>query len=280
MREATKWQTTPSSQVMSQVVGCLAYHGVSKALQSVLLSHAPHIVETTAPNVLSALLEETFSFDYIDFSPLASQNVMLVGSPGVGKTVMVAKLIAKALGEGKTPIVATLDCFKAGAVYQLEAYGHALGVHIHVCHDFQEFRHFLSLSENPENALIVDTPGIDPRNDADVRLLAQYVYLWDQPPVLCLPAGLDPLTAGERSVAFAKFGADRLVITQVDLVDRLGGVLVAAYMGRYALCALNQSPYIAKPFLTLRPWMLSKSLLMKAGIKFSNEEVYESFQSF
>ena len=259
-------QLTDQSQIMPQLASCLAYHGIPQGLQKAIFSHSAYAVETTPTEVLAGLLEEAFTYDSVDFTPAAPSHVMLVGSPGVGKTVMVAKLMAQALAEGKTPMVATLDCFKAGAAYQLEAYGEAMGVHVHVCHNVHEFQTFIALRDGSDNALIVDTPGIDPRHDEDIRLLAQYVYAWDQPPVLCLPAGLDPMTAGDRSLAFAKFGADRLVITQVDLVDRLGGVLVAAHLGKYALCGLNQSPYIGRPFATVRPRLLAKCLLTKAGL--------------
>ncbi len=262
-----KWQGIEfDPQVYGQIAACLSYHAIPQALQKAMLAITPCTVDDSLVEVFAGLLEETFAFEDLDFSMLAPAQIMLVGSPGVGKSVMVAKLVAQALEAGKTPQVATLDCFKAGAIHQLETYGKALGVQVHACRDLSAFRQFLSLRKNDETCLIVDTPGIDPRANEDIALLAQYVYLWGQAPVLCLPAGLDVLTAQDRSLAFAKFGADRLIITQVDLVDRLGGVLVAAHTGRYALSAMNQSPYIGRPFKTLRPRVLAKCLLLKAGL--------------
>ena len=262
-----RWQGIDlDPRVREQIIASLSYHGIPQFLEKEILSRVPCTVDDSLVETFAGLFEEVFEFENINFSMLAPAQLMLVGTPGVGKSVMVAKLIARALETGKRPLVATLDCFKAGAVQQLVTYGEALGVQVEVCRDFSEFRQFLALRTSDETCMIIDTPGIDPRSEEDIALLAQYVYLWGLPPVLCLPGGLDVITAQDRSLGFAKFGADRLIITQVDLVDRLGGVLVAAHTGRYALAAMNQSPYIGRPFTTLRPRSLAKCLLAKAGL--------------
>jgi fused signal recognition particle receptor len=56
--------------------------------------------------------------------------VLAVGVNGVGKTTTVAKLAARARGEGQSVLLAACDTFRAAAIEQLRIWGDRLGVEV------------------------------------------------------------------------------------------------------------------------------------------------------
>jgi fused signal recognition particle receptor len=56
--------------------------------------------------------------------------VLAVGVNGVGKTTTVAKLAARARGDGRTVMMAACDTFRAAAIDQLRMWGDRLGVEV------------------------------------------------------------------------------------------------------------------------------------------------------
>ncbi|AEF80623.1 signal recognition particle-docking protein FtsY [Leadbettera azotonutricia] len=56
--------------------------------------------------------------------------ILLLGVNGVGKTTTAAKLADKMRGEGKKPILAAGDTFRAAAIDQLKIHGERLGVRV------------------------------------------------------------------------------------------------------------------------------------------------------
>jgi fused signal recognition particle receptor len=64
-------------------------------------------------------------------SPHAHPTVVLmVGVNGVGKTTTVAKLAARARGDGRTVMLAACDTFRAAAIDQLQMWGDRIGVEV------------------------------------------------------------------------------------------------------------------------------------------------------
>ena len=73
---------------------------------------------------LSHALDLRLNFEPLPLAPRAP--VMLVGMPGSGKTVTLAKLAANAIMDGKTPDLITTDTQRAGAAAQGQAYSQLL----------------------------------------------------------------------------------------------------------------------------------------------------------
>lgn len=251
--------------ILEKIRQCLVHHNVTPELSSLILDHSQVFLEDSVVDVLADSLSLHFRFLPDTFPKNAPARLMLIGAPGVGKTTMAAKLSALALLEGRKPKLLTVDSLKAGAIYQLQTYAQAMGIELKVCEHPTEFKQCLAdLGDQAD--VIVDTPGIDPCNNEDVCRLAELVYAWNDAPVLTMAAGSDPRAAGTQALEFTKFGADRLIVTQLDMVGYLGGIMAAAYAGRYGLMAMSQSPYIARPFLSPRPTLFAKQLLSKAGL--------------
>lgn len=60
----------------------------------------------------------------------AGTIILLLGVNGVGKTTTAAKLARMCLDQGKTPVLAAADTFRAAAIDQLKIHGERLGVRV------------------------------------------------------------------------------------------------------------------------------------------------------
>ena len=91
----------------------------------------------------------------------ASQPLLLVGPPGAGKTLTVARLATRLVMAGIAPMVITADGKRAGATEQLAAFTRLLGISLIVaCHPVTLGR---ALTRRQHGApVLIDTPGCDP----------------------------------------------------------------------------------------------------------------------
>ena len=119
--------------------------------------------------------------------------------------------------------------------------------------------------------MIIDTPGINPKSQEDIRRLIEFICVSSIQPTLVIGAGEDPSVTRSYTKHFSNLGVSKLIATRCDLVDCLGNILTALYYGPYTLAALSFSPYIATPLQPPRSVVLAKHLLTAAGV-FSNEE--------
>ena len=62
--------------------------------------------------------------------PESPRVVMVVGVNGVGKTTSLAKLARRVQEDGRTPVIAAADTYRAAASEQLEIWANRLGVHL------------------------------------------------------------------------------------------------------------------------------------------------------
>ena len=183
----------------------------------------------------------------------------MVGPPGAGKTLTVARLATRLVMAGSAPMVITADGKRAGATEQLAAFTRLLGISLIVaCHPVTLGR---ALTRRPPAApVLVDTPGCDPFDPTQVEELTALAAAISGAMVLVLPAGLDPAEAADLARAFAAAGANLLVVTRLDLAHRLGGVLAAASAG-LALTEAGIGPGAADGLLPITPEWLAARLL-------------------
>ncbi|NCY25589.1 MAG: hypothetical protein EBX37_12260, partial [Alphaproteobacteria bacterium] len=119
---------------------------------------------------LRLALEKTvgqfFEFDPLDFGH-HSPHIMLVGPPGMGKTLTAAK-IAAAITLQKRPLaVFTTDNKRAGGVEQLQAFTDILGIELQTADTPQDLGRKLKAVPMGVQALI-DTAGGNPFDAADM----------------------------------------------------------------------------------------------------------------
>ena len=128
---------------------------------------------------------------------------MLIGSPGSGKTVTVAKLAARAVLNGAEAATITTDTRRAGAVEQLEAFTRLLKIELRAPRDAKTLATDIA-ALGAKDCLFIDSPGCNPFSDADIKHLEHLVEVTKSEPILVLAAGGDP--EPPAAAAMASFG--------------------------------------------------------------------------
>lgn len=230
----------------------LAWHRVPPPLDR-LLSESP----------LEAALAQALQFVPLPLAP-GADPLLLVGAPGAGKTLSIARLAARLVMAGTQPMVLTADARRAGAAEQLAAFMRLLGLPLRAANDPLQLGQALALRTGGQTVLI-DTPGVDPFDQGDREELAALAATAGAVVVLVLPAGLDSAEAADMAAAFAGIGATFLLPTRLDIARRLGGVLAAAHAGRLALAEAGVGPGAADGLISLTPALLAERLQRACG---------------
>ena len=184
----------------------------------------------------------------------------LVGPPGAGKTISIAKLAARAILAGTRVRVITTDGFRAGGVEQLSSLTEILGTSLQTAASAQELRQAVDEGE-PDEYVLVDTAGINPFNKSDVVQLAELTACVSAEPVLTLAAGGNAGDALEIGEVFGAIGARRLLVTRLDAARRLGAVLAAADGGGFGFSDVSVNPHVSRGLRPLDPHALARLLL-------------------
>lgn len=176
----------------------------------------------------------------------ARQPIILVGPPGSGKTVMVAKIAAALLSQKRKIKVLTLDTIKAGAVSQLQSYLEAMKQPLLIGQS--HLRNVLRTCDSSENeeVVIIDTPGINIMNEQDQNFLYQFSQEVSFPLTLVLAADMNPMDAEETAKNFYYFNTRSLIATRMDMTKRYGGFLNAAMVCSLQIIAYSNTPTIGE----------------------------------
>src|SRR6266851_9776613 len=247
-----------------------------EALHEILIAHG-----TPAPiveRVLTAALEREAAADpfaalaggldaVFAFAPLSerprNRPLMLVGPPGAGKTISIAKLATRAVLAGLKPTVVSTDTVRAGGIAQLESFICMLGVELQRADSTAQLGKRVAAA-GESGPILIDSAGINPYSASDRGELAALLVAAGAEPVLVLPAGGDIFDATEIAQAFATLGATRLLTTRLDMVHRLGSQLAAADAAQLSFCDASLSPDIARGLTPLNPAALARLLMPEA----------------
>ncbi len=225
----------------------LAYHDVPSELRQAL-----------EMGVLDQALGAALPFTALPLEP-GSRPILLVGPPGAGKTLTVARLATRLVIAGTPPLVITADGRRAGAVEQLAAFTRLLGIELVVASHPVTLGRALARRQ-PGAPVLVDAPGIDPLDPAQRDEIAALAATADAAVALVLPGGVHPAEAAELAGGFAEAGATLLVATRLDQARRLGGVLAASHAGRLALTEAGIGAGAADGLTPLTPAFLAERL--------------------
>ncbi len=224
-----------------------AWHGVPAAL-------ARRLQAGPLPFALSASLR---------FEQLALCNaappLLVIGPPGAGKTLTVARLATRLMMAGISPVVVTADGKRAGAAEQLAAYTRLLDLQLLVASTPAALSRALERRVAGEPVLI-DTPGFDPFDAAERNAIATLAATARATLAVVLPAGLDVGEATDLAGAYVACGARLLATTRLDLARRIGGVLAAAGAG-LALAEAGIGPGAADGLVPMTPDLLAARLM-------------------
>jgi flagellar biosynthesis protein FlhF len=251
-------KASPADPTVDTIRAALVAHRLPSELVESLGNAAAALEAETTEMALATALDTT-----IGFAPLADvphRSLLLMGPPGAGKSVVAAKLAARAALAGHPLRMVTTDTLKAGATGQMQAYAKVMGQPLTEVRSADELGELQRKAQRSAPA-IIDTPGTNPFDRQEVDRLRELIAVAGAEPVLVLSSGGDAVEAAEVARLFADLGARRMVATRLDASRRLGGIVAAAIAGRLALGDAGLSPYLAHGLRPLNPISLARLIL-------------------
>lgn len=245
--------------VTETVRQALGYHGTPPRLAERLAATAGALDVADATLAFAGAVDAGFSF-----RPLPEVEIgrptMLVGPPGGGKTVTTAKLAARATIAGHRIGVVTTDTYRAGGFDQLAAFTRIMKIDLKSVSG-PEALETIVRGFDPGIPIYVDTQGVNPFDAGEMAALRALIAAAAAEPVLVLAAGGDAMEMAETASAFAALGANRLVVTRLDMARRLGGLLAAADAARMTIADVGITPHVAGGLATINPVSLARMIL-------------------
>ncbi len=268
-RSKSSKAATPSSEKsdeeqispkMEALVQSMAYHGIPPILAEKLCRTALAVKSEDTELALAAALDSHFK--YTARSSGHKLPIMLVGPPGVGKTMTLAKFAAAGKLEGRKVHVITTDTSRAGAIEQLKAYTDILEFDLEIAETPEQLASLVHKKKEIENVdLLIDTAGVNVYDEDDVTKLTRLIIAAKAEPVAVLAAGTDTAEMSDTAEGFATLGARRLIVTRLDTTRRYGGVFTAAHTAKLSFSYASVSSSVATGLHTINPVNLARLLL-------------------
>lgn len=248
------------SPVVDHIREQLIYHGLPPRLIERLVDSARTVGAEDPTMACAGALDQIFSF-----APLperqAPRPFMLIGPPGAGKTITVAKLAARGRLNGRSVGVISADTVRAGALEQLMAFTKILNVDLRKARGRNALSQVLYEGGGEHDLVFIDTPGLNPFYESDMAYLRDLTADIEVEPILVMAAGGDPVEAAEMAEAFSEVGATRLLATRLDMTRRLGAVLAAADAAQFMFCDVSINPHIANGLCPINPVSMARLLV-------------------
>ncbi|MEB3702242.1 Flagellar biosynthesis protein FlhF [Candidatus Bealeia paramacronuclearis] len=249
----------PGETLQLEIAKALEYQGIGNDLSSKLIASLSH-EKTSSETLLAKALEKHFIFSGKPQFEARSLPLLLIGPPGVGKTLTIAKLALLAGFESVPVHVITTDVHKAGALEQMTSFAKALAMTLATANTTSEL--IKEVERAPRGSfLLIDTPGCNPFCEQNLRELTETILAIRVAPTLVIPGGADLEEQADLVEVFSAIGATKVIITRADLVRRLGGTLSALHEKKMKLMGLSTSPLVADGLMILNPQALANLIL-------------------
>ena len=223
----------------------LAHHGVEKALMRRILETAASFDEDRNINALAKALDIMFHFSPIN-NDYQNRPIMLVGPPGVGKTVTTAKLTSQAVLSGRNVRLINTDTIRTGGTAQLEGYGQVLKTTVIEASEPDLLSAAIKTNKQPDELVIIDTMGYNPFDTKEMAELHSFIQAYDVEPVLVVAAGSDQVESQEIAETYMNLGVRRFIATRLDVARRYGSLLATAASMDLAFAGVGITPYLGK----------------------------------
>lgn len=250
--------------VIEHLTDVMLRHSVPEEITDQVISCATVLGLEQADVSLMAAIEHLFAFKPLP-QKVTSSAYMMIGAPGAGKTLATAKLAARSVMKGLRTAVISTDTVRAGGIEQLSAFTKLLKINLQKASSYQEFSDCLARAQSADQ-IFIDTGGMNPYDQSEMRALAQMIGVGDIEPVLVMQAGIDADESAELARSFGSLGVRYLLPTRLDFARRLGGVLSAAHSGGLMFTDASHTPQVANGLIPLSPKRLT-ALLMPETVK-------------
>jgi flagellar biosynthesis protein FlhF len=204
--------------------------------------------------------------EHLTFRPLArrlDRPLVITGGPGVGKTLMVARLAAAARLAGCRVHVASTDVERTAGTAQLAGLVGVMGIELEDAASLAA-RPVATAPDAANGAVVlVDTASVNPLRTETLAAAAALARRLGGELLPVLPADLMPAEAHDQAAAWRALGAGRFLASRLDAARRLGMLLAAADAG-LGLAGVGVSPLVAEPVKVLTAANLARLLLHRA----------------
>lgn len=246
-------------QITEQLTDVMLRHVVPNDVMDSLLSTAAMTGLGDAESALASALDHLYGFAPL---PVKSSRkaLMFVGPPGVGKTLMTAKLATQAVMDNLDVAVITTDTIRAGGVEQLQAFTKILKIPLQKAKTREDLNTLLSQLQDCD-LILIDTAGTNPHDPDDMARIARLADAGAIEPVLAMTAGTDAEESAEIARSFALIGVRRMLSTRMDVARRLGGLLAAAQKAGMSFCNATFTPKVTDGITDMTPQKLAAFLI-------------------
>jgi len=211
---------------------------------------------------LACALDRRMKTQPLDIAKAAA--LLLVGPNGVGKTAIAAKIAAHARLSHRHVLLIATDIEGAGALARLEAFAGHLRIKVATAKSADELAKLVAQCREDNALAIIDTAGFDPRNPKTRTAFSALAMIEGVEAVGIVSALGDAEETGEIVSAIQMLGAQRILVTQMDMARRFGALTAAACSG-LGLAHVSRSPFVAGGLETLTPLSLARALLEGAA---------------
>ncbi|WP_420404636.1 hypothetical protein [Nisaea sp.] len=251
------------------ITDALLNNGVPPQLSDDLIATAEEMALEDPVLALAGAVDRYFSFAPMPLGT-AEKPILLVGMPGAGKTVTIAKLATQIVMRKQPVRVITTDTVRAGGFAQLEAFTKILKLKLISAGTPEELRAAVE-GAGGRGHILIDCPGGNPFDDTDVSRQARLIKAVDADVVLVMAGGSDPMEAAEIARIYRELGARRLLLTRLDMTRRFGSYLSAAAVADLQLTEVGVGPNVADGLRPMNPVTLARLLLPHSVVQNFND---------
>ena len=208
--------------------------------------------------ILTILLRALCSFGHLINVP--QKALLFSGPPGAGTTITGVKLAAAQMLQGRSVDFLTLDMERAGALDRLMTLLAPLDIAPTPVASLAHLKGILAQCSG--DVVIIDGQSINPFVPSDLGKLSAMVSQSGAELVPVVPATHGYGDAREIAQSYIALGAKSIVVTKLDAVRRLGGLMAIAQSG-LAITEVGVGPTVGDGLIELHPDGLARLLLRR-----------------